>query len=77
MVDVTILWDDGTAFLVAQSFPDNISESVEDAMREVRDSVSAGEAIYGRFVGPDGVPQEQRRYCLFYERGIRAVMADF
>jgi hypothetical protein len=71
MVDVTILWDDGTAFLVSLEDVDS-----EDAVDSVFDMIRSADTVYGRFVSAEGVPQEQARFCKFFERGIRAVMTD-
>jgi len=69
----TILFDDGAQFAV-----DTGGEftSADDACEFVWDLLHAGDAITGRWADENGVPQEQMRVCMFYERAIRCVMVN-
>jgi hypothetical protein len=72
LVEVTILWDDGSMFLTVLP-SDNYSEA--EAVEQIWDEIERHETIHGRWMGEEG-PQEQFRLCKFSERGIRCVMVD-
>jgi hypothetical protein len=73
MIEVTILWDDGTSFLVTMPADDY---TPAEAVEEVSDMIERGADIHGRWMDEGGVPQEQFRLAKFYVRGIRCVMTD-
>ena len=72
MWEVTILWDDGAMFVL----PSVDDESPIEAVGSVWEALEAHEHLRGRWMGPDGVPQEQFRLAILPNRGIRAVMVD-
>jgi hypothetical protein len=72
MIEVTILWDDGSMFL---TMVPSEAYSEAEAVEEIADQIERHEVIHGRWMGADG-PQEQFRLCKFNDRGIRCVMVD-
>lgn len=81
MIEVIIVWDDGSMFVVtlpADNGPNDAytTYSPAEAVEHVYDQINTGQIIHGRWLSADGSSQEQFRLARFYERGIRCVMTN-